>query len=62
MDEDEIFHTMSDEVKDLIRGLLEVNSEERMSVKQAKSHKWFKKKHSDRVTIKKKSVDFNEFI
>ena len=33
----------SDEVRDLVKGLLNKNIEERLSAKQALSHKWFKK-------------------
>ena len=38
---DEIWEEVSDEGKDLIEGLLKINPEERMSLKEALNHPWF---------------------
>jgi calcium-dependent protein kinase len=41
--DNEKFNQFSEEIRDLIKGLLKKNVEERLSVKQALNHQWFKK-------------------
>ena len=51
------FGQVSDEAKDLIRGLLNINSVRRLTVQQALEHPWFNK---PMVSLGGESVDSNE--
>lgn len=41
--EDEFWNCVDDEAKDLVRGLLEIDPEKRLTLQEAKNHKWLKK-------------------
>ena len=52
----------SPEVRDLIKGLLNKNTEERLSAKQALNHPWFKKFNGRKLFENFKEKDIQQFI
>ena len=58
----ERFIQSSSEVKDLIKGLLNKNTDERLSAKQALNHPWFKKFNGRKLFENFKNEDIQQFI
>ena len=58
----EKFIQASPEVKDLIKGLLNKNTDERLSAKQALNHQWFKKFNGRKLFENFKNEDIQQFI
>jgi serine/threonine protein kinase len=62
MEGDTIFDNLSMELKDLIRGLLEVDAEARLTVQQALDHPWFTSKPVQKKMVKTGGFDFTNFV
>ena len=58
----EKFIQASPEVKDLIKGLLNKDTDERLSAKQALNHQWFKKFNGRKLFENFKNEDIQQFI
>ena len=62
MEGDTIFEGVSDEVKELIKGLLEVDAKNRLTVEQAIDHPWFTSKAVPRQHANPGEIDFLNFV
>ena len=64
MEGDSIFENLSDELKDMIQRLLEVDSQKRITIEEALNHPWFTTKFKKKVIddLKPGNIDFTNFV
>lgn len=62
MEGDSIFNQVSDELKDLIKSMLEVIPEERITIEQAIDHPWFDSEFGIEKVESVKKINFKDFV
>ena len=63
MEGDSIFENLSDELKNLIQGLLEVDVNQRLTIEQAINHPWFTTtKKKKEIKLNPGQIDFTNFV
>ena len=62
MEGDSIFENVSEELRDLIQGLLEVDVNSRLTISQALNHPWFTMKPKKQIKKNPEAFDFTNFV
>jgi serine/threonine protein kinase len=62
MEGDPIFNQVSSELKDLIKSMLEVIPDERITLEEAMSHPWFNLQCGQEKVQSEKQINFKDFV
>ena len=62
MEGDPVFNQVSNEIKNLIKSMLEVDPKDRITLTEALNHSWFKTKVSNEKVLSQKKIDFNDLV